>query len=479
MDGNFEYDVALSFAGEDREYVERVAIFLREKQIKVFYDKFEEASLWGKNLYTHLSNVYQHKAKYTVIFISKSYSEKLWTNHERENAQARAFTENKEYILPARFDNTEIPGILNTTGYVDLKNYTPETLSLLIYQKIISDAESFSKVSINSISSSTSDAYKKSNTFYSKIIFQIKRFKIQVTISILTILIILTLYIVPFDKSKVSVLNNKDITLISVLLTFNTLDDNKDFDTKVFVTLLNDNGQTIASSEIANNMKFRDSSTYSSSLPLITTPSKNELSNGSLKIMISPNGNDDWHFKPVLSFKFSDGTIENLNNLKDLRLSKNDNQTILYFQKDTIQMDQNVTDSTNSKKKNLADSGKPEKVAQVEDDKLEKSPDNAKPRSSMNYDEELRNWIIQHQWNMQYLSDSGKVSYSYNVGFDYHGALIFGGQIFSHGFWHISDRVLYINYDTNSYFTSNKISNLEPIQISGSSKSLKWVMALQ
>ena len=132
----FDFDVALSFAGEDRNYVENVANVLRKMGIKVFYDKYEKVSLWGKDLYTHLREIYFHRARYTVIFISKHYKEKLWTSFERESAQARAFTEKEEYILPARLDATEIPGILPTTGYIDLKEYTPDQFAELIKQKI-------------------------------------------------------------------------------------------------------------------------------------------------------------------------------------------------------------------------------------------------------------------------------------------------------------------------------------------------------
>jgi len=42
MVNKFEYDVALSFAGEDRAYVEKVAKYLKEKSIRVFYDKYEK-----------------------------------------------------------------------------------------------------------------------------------------------------------------------------------------------------------------------------------------------------------------------------------------------------------------------------------------------------------------------------------------------------------------------------------------------------
>lgn len=138
MSNNPDFDVALSFAGEDRVYVDAVANDLRNRGVKVFYDLFEEADLWGKDLYAHLSEIYQKRAKYTVMFISEAYNRKLWTNYERRAAQAKAFQEAQEYILPARFDETEIPGVLPTIGYVSLRGRTPEELSSLIVKKLVS-----------------------------------------------------------------------------------------------------------------------------------------------------------------------------------------------------------------------------------------------------------------------------------------------------------------------------------------------------
>jgi hypothetical protein len=104
--------------------------------IKVFYDKYELVTLWGKNLYDHLQDVYQNKARYTVMFISRHYAEKVWTNHERKSAQAKAFISNQEYILPARFDDTEIPGLLPTVGYINVSEYSSIDLAQLIRDKI-------------------------------------------------------------------------------------------------------------------------------------------------------------------------------------------------------------------------------------------------------------------------------------------------------------------------------------------------------
>jgi len=59
---SFQYDVALSFAGEDREIVESIARQLVDCDVKVFYDEFVTHELWGKDLFQHLSTVYRDKA---------------------------------------------------------------------------------------------------------------------------------------------------------------------------------------------------------------------------------------------------------------------------------------------------------------------------------------------------------------------------------------------------------------------------------
>ena len=131
-----DFDVALSFAGEDRGYVEQVARNLATMDLRVFYDKHEAVTLWGKDLYSHLSQIYSDRARFTVMFISKHYKNKLWTNHERASAQARAFRERREYILPVRFDSTKIPGVLDTVGYLSLENVSPAQLANLIREKL-------------------------------------------------------------------------------------------------------------------------------------------------------------------------------------------------------------------------------------------------------------------------------------------------------------------------------------------------------
>jgi len=133
---DYDYDVALSFAGEDRNKAEKLAKSLTSKGVKVFYDAFLKAELWGQDLYAYLSDLYRFRARYCVMFISRNYSEKLWTNHERKAAQERAFRENQTYILPIRIDNTEIPGNLSTVGYLNWSDESVETITNLIIRKV-------------------------------------------------------------------------------------------------------------------------------------------------------------------------------------------------------------------------------------------------------------------------------------------------------------------------------------------------------
>ena len=132
----FDYDVAISFAGEQRPEAEAIANCLTSRNVKVFYDRHEKADLWGKDLYEHLSNVYYKRARYCLMLVSAAYAEKVWPTHERRNAQARALSEKSEYILPVRFDETEIPGLLPTVGYLRYQDHGARGICSILFEKL-------------------------------------------------------------------------------------------------------------------------------------------------------------------------------------------------------------------------------------------------------------------------------------------------------------------------------------------------------
>lgn len=141
MPTNIEYDVAFSFAGAQRDYVEKTKSELSKYKVSVFYDYDNVVDLWGKNLYLFLSEIFSKKARYCVIFISKEYAERPWTNHEFQFVSERAFEEYgkpkmQEYILPVIFDETKIPGLLTSIGYIDAREIQPGKLAEYIAKKV-------------------------------------------------------------------------------------------------------------------------------------------------------------------------------------------------------------------------------------------------------------------------------------------------------------------------------------------------------
>jgi len=136
----YKYDFGLSVAGEDRKYAEELALLLRKESVKVFYDRDEEAELWGQDLYQKFQQIYGKKCRFFIPFVSKNYIEKRWPKHELKQAQARDFKSDVEYILPLRLDDTELPGLNETTAYVDLRIKSIEEVSQLCLTKLVRDS---------------------------------------------------------------------------------------------------------------------------------------------------------------------------------------------------------------------------------------------------------------------------------------------------------------------------------------------------
>lgn len=130
-----QYDVAFSYAVEDQQYVEAVAIALKKMGRLVFNYKFEEAKLAGNNLVELITNIYYKEAHLCIIFISDAYLKSPYTQLELQAAQARALESDEPYIIPVRLDETKVPSLLPTVVYVSGK--TPEGLAELISSKLL------------------------------------------------------------------------------------------------------------------------------------------------------------------------------------------------------------------------------------------------------------------------------------------------------------------------------------------------------
>jgi hypothetical protein len=134
--GGWRWDVALSFAGAQRPYVERVATVLKARGVRVFYDADEQIHLWGRHLPEELGAVYAGQAAAVVVFVSADYAARDWTRWERRAALDRAVAERREYVLPARFDDTPLPGLSASLGTVDLRGLGAEAFAGMVVAKL-------------------------------------------------------------------------------------------------------------------------------------------------------------------------------------------------------------------------------------------------------------------------------------------------------------------------------------------------------
>ena len=100
------------------------------------YDESQTAKLGGGDFVTHIAELYRTKAYYCVMFISRHYPLQTWTEAERTAAQDHSLREADEYILPIRLDDTEVPGIMEASGFRDLRQTPLEGLVNLVEQKL-------------------------------------------------------------------------------------------------------------------------------------------------------------------------------------------------------------------------------------------------------------------------------------------------------------------------------------------------------
>lgn len=113
------FDVALSFAGEDRDVVAQVAQALTRGGLLVFYDDEYRHSLVGTELTKVLRDVYYNRTRFCAVFISQHYA-KFWPNNvERPTILERFFKTESQYLIPIRLDRDEwLEGLPETIGYV-------------------------------------------------------------------------------------------------------------------------------------------------------------------------------------------------------------------------------------------------------------------------------------------------------------------------------------------------------------------------
>ena len=82
------------------------------------------------------ARLYAEESAAVVVFVSADYAARDWTRLERRAALDRAVRERGEYVLPARFDDTPLPGLLSNMAAVDLRRRAPEQFAAMVAAKL-------------------------------------------------------------------------------------------------------------------------------------------------------------------------------------------------------------------------------------------------------------------------------------------------------------------------------------------------------
>lgn len=133
------FDVALSFPGEVRPLVERIAFEL-ERRIGpncYFYDKNYVSQLARPSLDTLLQDIYRNRSKLVVVFLSSEYQNKDWCGVEFRAIKEIILDRDHKRIMFVRTDDGEVEGVFKTDGYVDARKFNAEELASFIHERAV------------------------------------------------------------------------------------------------------------------------------------------------------------------------------------------------------------------------------------------------------------------------------------------------------------------------------------------------------
>lgn len=94
---NKEYDIFISYASEDTEYVDSLIDELENSDISIWRDKSSIG--WGQSIRQSIDNGLA-KSKFGVVILSSPYIKKYWTNYELSGILNKESSTGRQMILP-------------------------------------------------------------------------------------------------------------------------------------------------------------------------------------------------------------------------------------------------------------------------------------------------------------------------------------------------------------------------------------------
>jgi hypothetical protein len=136
----YEYDLAVSFAGAQRAYVERFVDACKQLGLRVFYDRDMAVTYWGRNFIYEFRSIYGGTAaRFVLAFISAEYLTTPYPQDEYAAATEQAFRRaGQPYLLPVVVGDVTIPPeLLNPAiGWLRADDHTPTQLADMTLRRL-------------------------------------------------------------------------------------------------------------------------------------------------------------------------------------------------------------------------------------------------------------------------------------------------------------------------------------------------------
>jgi hypothetical protein len=131
------FDVALSFPGEARPLVGKIAQELERRlgPNAYFYDNNYVSQLAQPSLDTLLQGVYR-RAKLDVVFLSTDYQKKDWCGVEFRAVREIILTRENSRVMFVRTDDGTVEGVFKTDGYIDARKFEPARIADFICERL-------------------------------------------------------------------------------------------------------------------------------------------------------------------------------------------------------------------------------------------------------------------------------------------------------------------------------------------------------
>jgi hypothetical protein len=103
-----EFEIAISFAGENRQLAKYIAEQLESIDVSIFLDEHYEANYLGKAWSKEFERIFVHDSRYVICLLDINHREKIWPTFERECFRKRV---SDAEVIPILLDETVFVGI--------------------------------------------------------------------------------------------------------------------------------------------------------------------------------------------------------------------------------------------------------------------------------------------------------------------------------------------------------------------------------